>query len=290
MSELLPGSAEVAFVDLPATAEATIATVVIVAPRDRMREAADALAQASDSGGVRAILIVADTDAAAASVRVAPEGILIEGLKPEHFDNAVAALRLSSLPTLVWWRGGSADVLRGLAALADRIVLDAPDPTAVWPLVARLAERTAVTDVRWARLTRWRTLMAHFFDIPDVRDAAGSFHSLEIHGGDPHAARLFAGWLTSSLQPDERISVTLTEHAGAPPIEYVQLANGRHRLTLRLAESRTCVVTSVDGGSGASRIVSLGDQSLAAVIAEELRVRSHDPSFERSILAIEGNR
>jgi glucose-6-phosphate dehydrogenase assembly protein OpcA len=289
VSELLPGSAEVAFVDLPATAEATIATVVIVAPRGRMREAADALAQAADSGGVRAILIVADAGAAAASVRVAPEGILIEGLKPEHFDNAVAALRLSSLPTLVWWRGGSSDVLRGLAALADRVVLDATDPTAVWPLVAPLAEHTAITDVRWARLTRWRTLMAHFFDIPDVRDAARSFQSLEIHGGDPHAARLFAGWLTSSLQLEEQIAVTLEEHAGAPPIEYIQLASGRHRLTLRLAQSRTCVVTSVDGGSGASRIVSLGDQSLAAVIAEELRVRSHDASFERSLLAIKGN-
>jgi len=288
VSELLPGSAEVAFVDLPATAEATFATVVIVAPRDRMREAADALARAADSGSVRAILIVVDAGAAA-SVRVAPEGILIEGLKPEHFDNAVAALRLSSLPTLVWWRGGSADVLPGLAALADRIVLDAPDPTAVWPLVARLAEQTAVTDVRWGRLTRWRTLMAHFFDIPDVRDGA-RFQSLDIHGGDPHAARLFAGWLTSSLHLDDRIVVTLEEHAGAPPIEYVQLASGRHRLTLRLAESRTCVVTSVDGGRGASRIVSLGDQSLAAVIAEELRVRSHDASFERAILAIKVTR
>lgn len=289
MSELLPGSAEVAFADLPASADATIATVVIVGPRDRMREAADALAQASESGGVRAILIVADADAAP-SVRVAPEGILIEGLKPDYFDNAVAALRLSSLPTVVWWRGGSADVLRGLAALADRVVLDAPDPTEVWPMVAGLAEHTAVTDVRWARLTRWRTLMAHFFDIPEVRDAAASFHALEIHGRDRHAARLFAGWLTSSLNLDGRISVSLQEHAAAPPLEYVLLAGERHRLTLRLAKSRTCVVTSVDGGSGASRIVSLGDQSLAAVIAEELRVRSHDASFERSILAIKGNR
>src|SRR3970282_855247 len=104
-----------------------IATVVIVAPRDRMREAADALARASDSGGVRAILIVVDADAAP-SVRVAAEGILIEGLKPEHFDNAVAALRLSSLPTLVWWRGGSADVLPGLSGLADRVVVGAAGP------------------------------------------------------------------------------------------------------------------------------------------------------------------
>src|SRR5687768_15934508 len=193
MSELLPGGAEVAFADLPGTAEAAIATVVIVAPRERIRDAADALEDAVEHNGLRVIFVVADADAPP-SLRTAASGILLEGLKASYFDNAVAALRLSSLPTLVWWRGGSPDVLPSLAVLADRVVLDAADPTAIWPLVAALAEHTAVTDVRWARLTRWRTLMAHFFDIPEVRDAARSFRSLEIHGGDPHAARLFAGW------------------------------------------------------------------------------------------------
>jgi glucose-6-phosphate dehydrogenase assembly protein OpcA len=291
VSELLPGAAEVAFVDLPATAEAAIATVVIVAPRDRMREAAEALTPSTDSGGVRPILIVSDSDTAQ-SVRAASRGILIEGLKPEHFDNAVAALRLSSLPTLVWWRGGSPDVLPGLAALADRLVLDAVDPRAAWPLVGQLAEQTAVTDVRWARLTRWRTLMAHFFDIPEVREASESFHSLEVRGGDLHAARLFAGWLTSSLRARDGLALDVHEVAGAPAIQHVRLGNGGIRLTLRLAGSRTCVVTSVDSDRGgqASRIVSLGDQGLAAVIAEELRVRAHDLAFERSVRAMGENR
>jgi glucose-6-phosphate dehydrogenase assembly protein OpcA len=287
VSELLPGAAEVAFADLPATAEAAIATVVIVSPRDRMREAADALTPSTQSGGVRPILIVSDPDTAP-SVRAASGGILLEGLKPEHLDNAVAALRLSSLPTLVWWRGGSPDVVPGLAALADRLVLDAPDPRGVWPLVARLAEHTAVTDVRWARLTRWRTLMAHFFDIADVRDSSESFRSLEVRGGDGHAGRLFAGWLTSSLRPQGGIAIDVQEIAGAPAIQYVRLGNGTKRLTLRLADSGTCVVTSVESERGrhASRAVSLGDQGLAAMIAEELRVRSRDVAFERSVRAM----
>ena len=289
MSELLPGSAEVAFADLPATAEAAIATVVIVAARDRIREAADALEDAVEYHGLRVIFIVAD--AAPPSVRLAASGIVLEGLKASYFDNAVAALRLSSLPTLVWWRGGSPDVLSSLAALADRLVLDAPDPSAVWPLVAQLAEHTAVTDVRWARLTRWRTLMAHFFDIPDVRDRSASFHSLEIRGADAHAARLFAGWLLSSLQLSTGLDVRVADVPGGSPIESVRLSNRERQLTLRLAESRTCVVTSVETDSGeASRIVSLGDQTLAALIAEELRVRSRDTTFERSVLAAGGIR
>ncbi len=291
MTELLPGSADVAFADLPAAAEAAIATVVIVAPRDRMRDAADALRPSTESGGVRLILIVADPDAAPA-VRAGADGILLEGLKPEHFNNAVAALRFSSLPTLVWWRGGSPGVLPGLAALADRLVLDAPDPREVWGLLPRLAEHTAVTDVRWARLTRWRALMAHFFDIPAVREAAASFRSLQIRGADVHAARLFAGWLTSSLRPERALAVDVEALkdpvTGAPAIQFVRLSNGSVRLTLRLAGSGTCVISAVerDGGGDTSQIVSLGDQGLAAIIAEELRIRSRDLTFERSISAI----
>jgi glucose-6-phosphate dehydrogenase assembly protein OpcA len=291
VSELLPGSQEVAFVDLPAAAEAAIATVVIVAPRERMRDAADALRPSVASGGVRLILIVAESDAAP-EVRAGADGILLEGLKPEHFNNAVAALRFSSLPTLVWWRGGSPGVLPGLAAQADRLVLDAPDPRAVWRLVPQLAGLTAVTDVRWARLTRWRALMAHFFDIPAVRDVADGFRSLHLRGADIHAARLFAGWISSSLRPEGGLTMTVEEVprpvTGAPVIQFVQLGNGRARLTLRLAESGTCVVSAVerDGGGDTSQIVWLGDQGLAAVIAEELRIRSRDLTFERSISAI----
>ncbi len=291
MSELLPGTADVAFTDLPAAAEAATATVVIVAPRDRIRDAAGALRPSAESGGVRLIVIVADPDAAPA-VRAGADGILLEGLKPEHINNAVAALRFSSLPTLVWWRGGSPEVLPGLAALADRLVLDAAEPREVWRLVPELAGQTAVTDVRWARLTRWRALMAHFFDIPAVREAAGSFRSLEIRGGDVHAARLFAGWLISSLRPKSPLAIDVEAMDAGPAIQFVRLANGSVRLTLRLAGSGACVASAVerDGGGDTSQIVSLGDQGLAAVIAEELRIRSRDLAFERSIVAIGDHR
>lgn len=293
MSELLRGAEDVAFVDLPEAADAAIATVVIVSPRERIGEAADALRRSAASGGVRLILIVAGGGEPA--VRAGAEGILLDGLKPEHFNNAVAALRFSSLPTVVWWRGGSPGVLPGLAALADRLVLDASDPTEVWRLVPRLAERTAVTDLRWARLTRWRALMAHFFDMPAVREAAGTFRSLVVRGADEPAARLFAGWLTSSLRPDGGIDLAIerspggaADAAGAPALAYVRLANGRLALSLALAASGTCVRSAVEQhGDECSQTVSLGDQDLAGVIAEELRIRSRDVTFERAIAAME---
>ena len=81
----------------------------------------------------------------------------------------MAALRLSSLPAVVWWRGGSVEALDDLANLADRLVLDTPDPDDVWARADTLFERTALTDLRWTRLTRWRAALAHLFDLSHVR-------------------------------------------------------------------------------------------------------------------------
>jgi glucose-6-phosphate dehydrogenase assembly protein OpcA len=297
VSELLPGAEDVAFVDLPSAAEAAVATVVIVSPRERIGEAAGALRRSAAAGGVRLILIVAGGEAPA--IRAGAEGILLDGLKPEHFNNAVAALRFSSLPTMVWWRGGSPDVLPGLAALSDRLVLDAQDPREVWRLVPALAERTAVTDLRWARLTRWRALMAHFFDVPAVREAAGRFGSLAVRGADEHAARLFAGWLTSSLRPEGGMVVEIgparsepiPQTEDLPAIQFVRLSDGHLSLTLALAASGACVRSAVEQlADECSQTVSLGDQDLAGLIAEELRIRSRDVTFERAVDATGSDR
>src|SRR4029079_88235 len=114
------------------------ATVVVVGEPDRMAEAAEALGLLSEAAGVRTILISEGQETAAAA-RVTAHAIGIAGLAPRFLNNAVAALRLSSLPTAVWWRGGPAEALQEIAHLADRLrlVKEAPAPRggglpAVW--------------------------------------------------------------------------------------------------------------------------------------------------------------
>jgi glucose-6-phosphate dehydrogenase assembly protein OpcA len=157
----------------------------------------------------------------------------------------------------------------------------------VWAQVPALAEKTAVSDLRWARLTRWRALMAHFFDLPDVLAAAARLRTLRVEGSDPHAARLFAGWIASSLRWPPGQSYEFRERAGDVPIASVALGDGSQELSLRLASTGTCVETGarVSGVDAASRIVSLGDQGLPALIGEELRIRARDLAFERAIAA-----
>jgi glucose-6-phosphate dehydrogenase assembly protein OpcA len=129
--------------------------------------------------------------------------------------------------------------------------------------------------------------MAHFFDIPEVRDAAGGFNRLVIAGSDVHSARLLAGWLASSLRWDGRVAIEIRAMPGGPSIESAMLGDGTQDLVLRIAPSRVCVEAAarVSGHAGADRIVSLGDQSLAGLISEELRVRSRDLAFERALAA-----
>jgi glucose-6-phosphate dehydrogenase assembly protein OpcA len=264
------------------------ATIVVVGPNDRLAEAAQAVEHLTDVG-VRAILISDGTNPAP-PVRVLDHAVALEGLRPDYLNNAVAALRLSSLPTLVWWRGGNPDVLDGLADLADRLVFDVEEPEAVWARTKTLSERTATSDLRWTKLTRWRALMAQFFDLPEVRDAARSFNRIVIEGADPHAARLYAGWLSSSVELTSKAAIDVRARPGGASIESIEFGDGDQALTLSLGASGRCVETTarVQGRVAASRVGYLGDQGLAALIGEELRIRSRDLAFERAVAAAQG--
>jgi len=301
-SELLPAGADVSFnkigeamargscQDSGATPmRALVATVVAVGPIDRLGAAAEALQSLGDAGTVRGILI-SEGDNPAPPARVAGNTVALHGLKPSFFNNAVAALRLSSLPTLVWWRGGRPDTLDGLADLADRVVLDDSRPEPIWSRAVTLFEDSAFSDLRWARLTQWRALMAHFFDIPEVLAAAADFSRLSIAASDPMSARLFAAWLRSSIQFRDGFTMDMADGSEGTPIDEIRLEDPRtelvQKLVIRFAAHRTCLETevSVRGHRSASRLVSLGDQTLTGLITEELRIRARDAAFERALI------
>lgn len=300
-SRLLPAGQDVPFGQIPAAladsheqsrrtsqARALWATVVAVGPDDRLNEAADALRALGGYATVRGILISLGSGARP-TPRLAGEIVALSGLRPSFVNNVVAALRLSSLPTIVWWRGGEPEILPELAQLADRVVLDG-DPSVVWPRSIGLFEAAAFSDLRWTRLTRWRTLMAQFFDIPEVRRAAPAFTTLRITGADRVAAALFAEWIAVSAGRTGAIELEFAPGTRGAFIEQIRLGDHEQELTLRLATNGTCVLTSaiVRGHRGATRTVTLGDQSLAAQMTEELRVRARDRAFEAAVHAFLG--
>ena len=282
-------------------ARALTATVIVVGKPERLIAAAAALEQLGEAGGVRAILI-SEGEHTAPIARVTENAIAISGLAPRYLNNAVAALRLSSLPALVWWRGGSVEALDGLANLADRLVLDDLNPEAVWARADTVFDRTALTDLRWAALTRWRAALAHLFDLSHVRHGARSVRTLTIEARDVFAARLFAGWLKSQLRWTSTVGIEIRPMKndkdggqGGPdgsilltPLGHVTLAADAFTISLSVPPGRACLEASVDNTSAdaepAARVVPLGDGSLASLIGEELGVRTRDFAFEQALV------
>lgn len=267
---------------------ALVATVVAIGPEERLAGAASTLQAFGDAGTVRGILI-SEGDNPAPPARVSGNTVSLYGLKPQYVNNAVAALRLSSLPTLVWWRGGRPDTIDAVADLAERIVLDAERPEDVWRRAVTLFDKTGFSDVRWAKLTQWRAMMAHFFDIPEVRAARSTFTTLTISCADTLSARLFASWLTSSLQFANGFTVDIREVRGEPVMVEVRLGDHEQELVLRLSSAK-CLETSVSvrGHRSFSRVVSYIEVTPQRVLTEELRVRARDIAFERTLRALVG--
>lgn len=266
-----------------------VATVIAITTDALIEDTSAALQTLRARSGVRTILITLG-DQAQPPVDRTEDSTTIHGLLPQFVNNAVAALRLSSLPSLAWWRRPEAHLLGDLATLVDRIVLDVAEPAASWAQALRLRELTSFSDLRWARLTRWRGLMAQFFDLPDVRAAAGTYRTLTIAASDTDAARLFAAWMRTRLPHGKDLEVSLSAgSADEGPITSVALHGESQQLALRLMANRTCVETAVrrDEQPDAVRVVPLGNRSPSELLSEEMRVRSRDVAFEAALEGVE---
>lgn len=260
------------------------ATIVAVCTAERIADTSTELATLRDRSAVRTILISLGDDPQP-PIEAHNNVVTIQQIVPRYLNNAVASLRLSSLPSIAWWRGGEVALLPDLAALVDRLVLDALDPREAWTVVPQLTSTTMVGDLRWTALTRWRNLMAQFFDVPEIHQSIGSFSRLDISAGDLYAARLFAGWMTARLPEGGTLATDISSAPRGAAIQSVVLSGSRHRLSLRLGAGSTCIETSIEasGRSVMSRLVPLGGQTPEALLAEELRVSARDLAFEEAL-------
>jgi glucose-6-phosphate dehydrogenase assembly protein OpcA len=291
---LLPDGVETTFPEIETTmagigaagrsgTAARTATVVILGPKSRLIEVAESLKSGGRVSGIR-LIFVASGALCTPAVRVTASEIALEGLRPEFVDNAVAALRLPSLPTVLWWRGGEAERLPALAKLVDRVVLDVEDPEPLWRQIDTLIAEGPVADLRWTALTRWRVLMAHFFDMPAIQSAAARLTRLQVAGRDRHSARLLAAWLMTSLKLSAPRFEMLDDSRNG--IDRVTLSNDAEGISLHRLEGTSCVEGRAHvNGREASRVVAIGNQDPLALMSEELRVRVHDVAFESAVRA-----
>ena len=154
-----------------AAGRARTATVVAVGPSDRLADVAAILARARTRPGALHIVRIAIDGDGAGRAEERPDVVTIGGLQPrvrqqrdcggpavEPADDRLVARRPArgARRRRVAGRSGrsSTPTIRGRSGRGRR----------------RSSSRRRFTDMRWARLTRWRAALAHFFDLPAVRD------------------------------------------------------------------------------------------------------------------------
>jgi hypothetical protein len=118
----------------------------------------------------------------------------------------VLPLLISDLPVFCRWRGEpewDGIEFPQLVDIADRLIVDSTEWDDLPRAYVRLAsffERTAVSDIAWARTQRWRALLASLW--PDI----GQVQSIRVHGTRAQGY-LLAGWLRSRLGEDIAVEI-----------------------------------------------------------------------------------
>jgi glucose-6-phosphate dehydrogenase assembly protein OpcA len=142
----------------------------------------------------------------------------LRGMRAKAPASIVEPLLISDLPVFLRWRGEppwGAQELDQLVGVTDRLIVDSTewdDLPFPYRKLAELFDRTAVSDIAWARTSRWRALLATLW--PDIANVG----TVRVTGTRAQAL-LIAGWLRSRL---DREDVEL-EHVDAPRLEGIEL-------------------------------------------------------------------
>jgi hypothetical protein len=127
--------------------------------------------------------------------------VRLKGPRASVPASVVQPLLLPDLPAFLRWRGlppfGEAP-FEGLVDVVDRLIVDStewPDLPSSYRGLTEIFERVAVSDIAWARTSRWRPQLASLW--PKI----AGVKSIRVTGTAAQA-HLLAGWLRSRLQRD----------------------------------------------------------------------------------------
>ena len=257
------------------TLRTSVMTHIAWVPEPWLDKARGALAGMAERHPSRTILLVPDADAGYSRVDAtvtvesyAVPGVerdvctevvelRLAGMRAKAPASVVQPLLVSDLPVFIRWRGeppwGTPE-LDQLVEIVDRLIVDSTewdDLPFPYRHLAELFPRTAVSDIAWARTSRWRPLLASLWPgIGDVR-------TVRVRGTAAQAW-LICGWLRSRLGRDD---IEL-EHVEAERLEGIDL-------------------------DGEPAPFPPGDPPLPSdVLSDELDRFSRDPVYEAAVLAV----
>ncbi|MCI0488027.1 MAG: glucose-6-phosphate dehydrogenase assembly protein OpcA [Blastocatellia bacterium] len=328
---------------------ACLMNLLVYVPDDQLAgEVDEIITEVTAEHPSRALLIIADPEAepfieahvssrctipSGMSKQVCCEQVTISagGSLIGEAPSVVTALLLSDLPVCLWWHAAPRlgdKTFERLVAASDRVIIDSADFTNPHEDMAALAAvlgddstRAAFSDLNWARLTPWRSLVAGFYDVAEYRPLLDRLERVLIEYAPPPEDRdaissrsaLLAGWLTSRLgwklesaarkdgssvfelrAGERKVSVELVPTSD-PAIKPRLIA----RVTLESAAETAAsfkVARSADGSRiethvaigeerHIQRVLGYDDRSESALIGRELEILGRDRVYEQAVIS-----
>jgi glucose-6-phosphate dehydrogenase assembly protein OpcA len=152
------------------------------------------------------VTIASEDEPAPGEFALLRESVIVK-LGDRHLDDLLTIadpLVVTDLPTLLWSPHGHPEIVAGLMALAQAVLVDSVDEPVWRDAIGRacaLIDQAYVVDLAWLRSTPWRERVAASFDPVSLRAELAALTSVAVrhHPDSTVAALLFVGWLASRL-------------------------------------------------------------------------------------------
>jgi glucose-6-phosphate dehydrogenase assembly protein OpcA len=169
---------------------------------------------------------------------------------------AVRPLLEAGLPVVLWWREDPRrcmGLFTTLARESSRVIVDLPDPDTEPAAIEAALDPTVnpyIRDLCWFGITRWRELVAQFFDPMGAEAALRAIRGVRIDVSAPRVDRpsrvgaWLGGWLAGQLgwQPVGRPC-----HGPGIMAATFESESGRVALEVRMTEDRAAPICRIRG-------------------------------------------
>jgi glucose-6-phosphate dehydrogenase assembly protein OpcA len=207
----------------------------------------------------------------------------------------ILPLVVADLPVILWSRlphlvGSPA--WRDLSRIATKTIVDSAPFSDQREALQRLTRATSsgllLADLAWARITRWRELIAQIFENPVYFSHLPSITAVTIcHSTDAPSAGIWymAAWLQQCLERAGSKSRVRVDRAGGP----CDSGLGRIEFSSDGPAGLNISVRKVEGSAAEVRVNALVNRTVFpeasdyVLLREELSIPGHDPTYQSAL-------
>lgn len=234
-----------------------------------------------------------------------------------ELPSAALPLLVPDLTAFLWWHGElnfDNAVFKRLSTAVDRIVIDSSLMNDTKYEITKLSNlftqrnSATVSDLNWARLTEWRSIIASLFDSHEHRPLLNHISSVEIgFSRSKNRALLIVGWLASRLDwrfiRREKDNFVFEKNGReiSAMFNSVEEKNGNSSfIKLAMETENTTTFTVSLNREGSYFEVSIAGEGKpktsttsickredeACLLSAELNILHRDKSYEKAVLAV----